>query len=99
MTRRIVTSYVNPPFPYRDMDWCAFVDGDVEKGKYGWGATPAEAERDLRESYPDDVPPLAIEAMPRLGVWTGLLAAIVFGLVVFAALAAEEARIISELPV
>lgn len=43
----IVTSNVCPPIPVRDMDWCAYPDGEEENGGYGWGATEDEAVADL----------------------------------------------------
>ena len=47
MTRKIVTSYINPPIPIRSNDWCAHYDGEEEAGFYGWGATEAEAVADF----------------------------------------------------
>ena len=44
---KIVTHYVYPPIPWRDFDWCAFRDGEEEKGGYGYGKTEAEAIADL----------------------------------------------------
>lgn len=49
--RKIVTSNVYPPIPYRSMDWCAYFDGDEESGIRGWGATETEAIDDLLEVY------------------------------------------------
>ncbi len=46
-TPRIVTRHVYPPIPMRKFDWCAYRDGDVEAGNYGWGATEPDAVRDL----------------------------------------------------
>ncbi|KKB80815.1 hypothetical protein VW35_00985 [Devosia soli] len=46
-TRKIVTSYVNPPIPTRQFDWCAHYDGDEEAGGYGYGATEVEAIQDF----------------------------------------------------
>lgn len=44
----ILTSFVYPPTPVRDHDWCAYHDGDEEYGSwYGWGATEEEALADL----------------------------------------------------
>lgn len=50
MTRKIVTSYINPPIPIRSNDWCAHYDGEEEAGFYGWGATEAEAVADFIEN-------------------------------------------------
>lgn len=47
MNRKIITHCFYPPIPMRDMDWAAYRDGDEETGKYGWGATEAEAIFDL----------------------------------------------------
>jgi len=44
----IVTTYVFPPIPVRTSDWCAYRDGDEEKGEYGWGRTKGEAIADLK---------------------------------------------------
>lgn len=52
MARKIVTSYVRPPIPTRNCDWCAHYDD--EEGPTGWGATEAEAIADLTEGYPPD---------------------------------------------
>lgn len=46
---KIITKYNPPPIPRRDFDWCAYVDGQEENGKYGWGYTKAEAISDLFE--------------------------------------------------
>lgn len=47
--RNIVTSNICPPIPWRTFDWCAYRDGTEEQGPYGYGATEAEAVRDLLE--------------------------------------------------
>jgi hypothetical protein len=52
--RKIVTSYVNPPIPYRQNEWCAHYDGEEEAGSYGWGATEADAIRDFIENCQED---------------------------------------------
>lgn len=54
MTRKIITSNVCPPIPYRGMDWCAFYDGTEETGNYGYGETEAEAIADLIANYGED---------------------------------------------
>lgn len=46
--RKIITSYVCPPIPVRNFDWCAYEDGREEEGNYGWGTTEAEAIADLK---------------------------------------------------
>lgn len=49
--RKVVTSYVWPPISRRDFDWCAYYDGEEERGNCGWGATEADAIKDLEENY------------------------------------------------
>ncbi len=46
--RKIITSYIFPPIPYRGNDWVAYYDGDEEEGQRGWGATEKEAIDDLK---------------------------------------------------
>ena len=47
---KIVTRYIYPPIPDRSHDWCAWYDDDGEEaGRYGYGATEAEAIEDLTE--------------------------------------------------
>lgn len=46
----IVTSYIHPPIPNRNFDWCAYRKGDEESGRYGWGATAQEAINNLEEA-------------------------------------------------
>jgi len=51
----MITSFVYPPIPYRGMDWCAYLDDDVENAsRYGWGRTEAEAILELEEILMDD---------------------------------------------
>ena len=45
---KIITTYVHPPIPDRRFDWCAYHDGEEEKGNYGYGKTEAEALEDLK---------------------------------------------------
>jgi len=45
--RKIVTTYLYPPIPTRDHDWCAHYEGEEEAGGYGYGATEAEAIADF----------------------------------------------------
>jgi hypothetical protein len=49
---KITTSYVYPPIPDRDNDWCAYVD--EECGPYGWGRTEDEAIQNLLEALEDN---------------------------------------------
>jgi hypothetical protein len=47
MTPRIVTHHIYPPIPIRTRDWCAYRDGEEERGQYGYGRTEQEAIDDL----------------------------------------------------
>jgi hypothetical protein len=49
MTPRIVTRNIYPPIPIYKFDWCAYRDGEEERGQYGYGATEQEAINDLIE--------------------------------------------------
>ena len=49
--RMIVVHHEHPPIPDRQFDWCAYYDGDEERGHYGWGRTREEAVKDLLENY------------------------------------------------
>lgn len=40
---KIVTTFVCPPIPIREFDWCAYRDGQEELGGYGYGRTKQEA--------------------------------------------------------
>lgn len=49
---KIITRNIYPPIPTRDHDWLAFYDDDGEEaGRYGYGATEAEAIKDLTDNY------------------------------------------------
>lgn len=52
--RTIVTSYVNPPIPVRQYDWCAHYEGEEEAGGYGYGATEQEAIDDFQDNHQAD---------------------------------------------
>lgn len=54
MNRTIITNCIFPPIPDRRFDWCAFYEGEEERGQYGYGATDAEAVTDLTNNYPDE---------------------------------------------
>lgn len=54
MPRPIVTSNIFPPIPIRDFDWCAYFEGEEERGQYGYGRTEAEAKADLLDNYGDE---------------------------------------------
>lgn len=47
MTDKIITVHVYPPIPFRGCDWCAYHDGEEERGEYGWGPTKEAALEDL----------------------------------------------------
>jgi hypothetical protein len=47
----IVIRNIYPPIPIRQFDWCAYVDGEEERGEYGYGSTKAEAIADLINNY------------------------------------------------
>lgn len=59
--RKIVTSFVYPPIPHRNFDWCAHFD-DPE-GVTGWGANEQEAIDDL---LAEEEFRLEFELTPRL---------------------------------
>jgi hypothetical protein len=44
---KIVTNYWAKPIPDRRFDWIAHIDGDEERGQYGYGRTEQEAIADL----------------------------------------------------
>jgi hypothetical protein len=48
---KIVTSHIFPPIPDRSMDWCAYYDGEEERGNYGYGTTEQAAIEDLTANY------------------------------------------------
>jgi hypothetical protein len=52
MVPRIITSFIYPPIPWRNFDWCAYYDGCEEDGNYGYGRTEAEAVLDFIDSHP-----------------------------------------------
>lgn len=51
--KRVVTSHIRPPIPFRTMDWCAYFDGEEERGGYGYGRTEAEAIADFIDNLDD----------------------------------------------
>ena len=53
MDRKIVTSHVFRPIPYRGAYWCAHFDGEEEAGLYGYGETEVAAIADLIEQDDD----------------------------------------------
>lgn len=65
----IKTTYINPPIPHRDRDWCAHFDGDEDNASAprGWGETEQFAVVDLLQKslfhdddYSDDIINLAV---------------------------------------
>lgn len=48
---KIVTTFEYPPIPWRGFDWRAFLDGDEENNRCGWGATEQEAIKNFKELY------------------------------------------------
>lgn len=51
---RIVTELVASPIPTRAFDWCAYRDGEEERGRYGYGRTEKEAIAALLDRDDDD---------------------------------------------
>lgn len=51
---KLITSHIYPPIPDRSHDWCAYVEGDEEAGKYGYGATEEEAVADFIETWAEE---------------------------------------------
>jgi hypothetical protein len=49
IVRKVKTAYVYPPIPCRAFDWCAYLDGEEEKGNVAWGETEKEAIENLNE--------------------------------------------------
>jgi hypothetical protein len=50
-TSLIKTSYVHPPIPIRDFDWCAYIDGYEENTDYhAYGKTEKEAIKNLLDN-------------------------------------------------
>lgn len=45
--KRIITEFVYPPIPMRNMDWCAVRDGYEPGDPQGWGRTELAAIMDL----------------------------------------------------
>lgn len=48
---KIKTNHIFPPIPDRSMDWCAYYDGEEERGDYGYGPTEEAAIADLVTNY------------------------------------------------
>jgi hypothetical protein len=47
----IITRYWAKPIRDRQFDWCAYVDGEEERGHYGYGRTKEEAIIDLARLF------------------------------------------------
>lgn len=54
MSKKIITSNIYPPIPWRDFDWCAYFDGEEEYGHYGYGRTEQAAIDDLLANYGEE---------------------------------------------
>lgn len=54
MLRKLVTIFQCPPIPVRGLDWVAYVDGDEETGKYGYGPTEEAAIADWVDSHGEE---------------------------------------------
>lgn len=52
--RKIITENVFPPIPTREFDWCAYFDGEEERGHYGYGDTKQAAINDLLNLTEDE---------------------------------------------
>ena len=52
----IVVTHVYPPIPFRNFDWCAYVEGTEETGRYGYGRTKQEAIDELMERIEESRP-------------------------------------------
>lgn len=50
----IRTSYIYPPIPSRNFDWCAWIDGHEESGQVGYGPTEAAAVMNLKEQLDEE---------------------------------------------
>lgn len=48
---RIVTHHNPPPIPLRQFDWCAYIEGEEERGQCGYGRTEEDAVTDLINNY------------------------------------------------
>lgn len=54
MTRKLVTSYIHPPIPYRGFDWMVYDENEAEQPTVvGWGVTEWEAIRDYADGLRD----------------------------------------------
>lgn len=49
---KIVVDFIRPSIPIRSFDYCAYYEGEEERGEYGYGATEQEAIDDLLAEYP-----------------------------------------------
>ncbi len=57
MSRMLKVEHVFPPISIRTCDYCAYIDGEEESGRCGWGATEQEAIDSWNDLYgEDDVP-------------------------------------------
>jgi hypothetical protein len=54
LLEEIRTEYICPPIPIRNFDYTAWIDGEEEDGKHGYGATKQEAIDDLLTQLEED---------------------------------------------
>lgn len=54
MSKKIITEYWAKPGPTREFDWCAYYEGEEERGRYGYGITEQAAKDDLVNEWPED---------------------------------------------
>lgn len=71
---KIITSNIYPPIPDRSHDWGAYYDGKEEDGYKGFGATEAEAIRDLVENYETDEEIALYGLAMAVGAWMTVVA-------------------------
>ncbi len=51
---KICIEYVGPPIPTRSYDYQAWIDGEEESRRYGYGKTEMEALQDWIDQYGED---------------------------------------------
>lgn len=44
---KLCVQFINPAIPDRNFDWGVYMEGEVEEGYKGYGATPTEAIQDF----------------------------------------------------
>jgi hypothetical protein len=53
MEKKILTEFIYPPIRIRSCDWRAWIDGEEESGRYGYGKTQEQAIEDLKAQLED----------------------------------------------